>query len=172
IEIPAALSLLAFRDPRAEVIGLDRIPRDQWPNVPLVHLSFQVMVALGTYLAAVGLWAGWLAWRKRDWVTRPWFLRAVALGTPLGFIAVEAGWMVTELGRQPWVIYGVMRTADAVTPMPGLVVPFTAFTLLYCFLAVIVAHLLHHHIVRTPAPAPAPAPAPGSSGGGRPATPS
>src|SRR5438445_791550 len=74
----------------------------------------------------------------------------LALATPLGFIAVETGWMVTELGRQPWVIYGVLKTADAVTPMPGLIVPFLTFTLLYCFLGVIVAWLLYRQILRSP----------------------
>src|SRR2546422_2232983 len=66
----------------------------------------------------------------------------------MGFVAVEAGWMVTELGRQPWVIYGVMKTRDAVTPMPGLIVPFLTFTLLYCFLGVIVGWLLYRQILR------------------------
>jgi cytochrome d ubiquinol oxidase subunit I len=68
----------------------------------------------------------------------------------MGFIAIEAGWTVTEVGRQPWIIYGVLRTADAVTPMPGLVVPFLLFTLLYCFLGVIVAWLLYRQIIRSP----------------------
>jgi len=116
-----------------------------------VHLSFQVMVGIGTYLALVALWAGWLTWRGADLAHARWLLRAVALATPMGFIAVEAGWMVTELGRQPWVIYGVLRTADAVTPMPGLIVPFLTFTLLYGFLAVIVVWLLYRQIVRSPA---------------------
>jgi len=151
IEIPYALSLLAFHDPHAVVLGLDSVPRDEWPNVPLVHLSFDVMVALGTYMALVGLWAAWLALRKRDLTTRRRFLRAVAIAAPCGFIAIEAGWMVTELGRQPWVIFGVLKTADAVTPMPGLIVPFTAITLLYCGLAVIVGSLLYRQIVRSPA---------------------
>src|SRR3989454_9726617 len=109
------------------------------------------MVALGTYLALVGLWAGWRAWRGADLAHDRWLLRAIALATPMGFIAVEAGWMVTELGRQPWIIYGVLRTADAVTPMPGLIVPFLTFTLLYGFLAVIVVWLLYRQIVRSPA---------------------
>jgi cytochrome d ubiquinol oxidase subunit I len=148
IEIPRALSLLAFHDPHAVVQGLDRVPRDEWPNVTLVHVSFDVMVALGMYLALVGLWAGWLALRKRDVAAHRPFLRAVAIATPCGFIAVEAGWMVTELGRQPWVIYGVLKTADAVTPMPGLIVPFTTITLVYCALAVIVTRLLYRHIVQ------------------------
>ena len=151
IEIPRGLSLLAFHDPGAEVKGLDAVPRNEWPNVAAVHLSFQVMVGIGTYLALVALWAGWLAWRRADLAHARWLLRAIALATPMGFIAVEAGWMVTELGRQPWIIYGVLRTADAVTPMPGLIVPFLTFTLLYGFLAVIVVWLLYRQIVRSPA---------------------
>jgi len=150
IKIPYALSLLAFHDPRAVVQGLDAVPRSEWPNVPLVHVSFDVMVVLGTYIAVVGLWAGWLAWRKRDFTTRRRFLWALAIAAPCGFLALEAGWMVTELGRQPWVIFGVLKTADAVTPMPGLIVPFTAITLLYCALGVIVVRLLSRQIVRSP----------------------
>jgi cytochrome d ubiquinol oxidase subunit I len=150
IEIPYALSLLAFHDPHAVVKGLDAAPLEDWPNVPAVHLSFQLMVALGTYLALVSLWVGWLAWRRRDLAHNRWLMRAIALAAPFGFIAVEAGWMVTELGRQPWVVYGVLRTADAVTPMPGLIVPFLAFTLLYCFLGVIVVWLLYRQILRSP----------------------
>ncbi|MGH7606050.1 MAG: cytochrome ubiquinol oxidase subunit I, partial [Gemmatimonadales bacterium] len=149
IQVPYGLSLLAFHDPHATVQGLDAVPRDEWPNVPLVYLSFRVMVAIGIYLALVGLWAGWLALRGRDFGLQRRFLKAVAIATPLGFIATEAGWMTTELGRQPWVIFGVLKTADAVTPMPGLVVPFTLFTLLYCALGAIVAWLLYHQIVKT-----------------------
>jgi cytochrome bd ubiquinol oxidase subunit I len=108
------------------------------------------MVALGTYLALVSLWAGWVALRRRDITANRRLLRAIALGAPMGFIAVEAGWTVTEVGRQPWIIYGVLRTADAVTPMPGLIVPFLLFTLLYCFLGVIVAWLLYRQILRSP----------------------
>src|SRR2546430_1478005 len=84
-----------------------------------------------------------------DLSARRGLMGAVALATPVGFIAVEAGWMVTELGRQPWVIHGVLRTRDAVTPMPGLVVPFVTFTLLYCFLGVIVCWLLYRQILRS-----------------------
>jgi len=151
IKIPYALSLLAFHDPHATVQGLDAAPRDQWPNVPLVHLSFDLMVVLGSYMAFVGVWAGWLALRRRDVATQRRFLGALAIAAPCGFIAIQAGWMVTELGRQPWVIFGVLRTADAVTPMPGLIVPFTAITLLYCGLAAIVGVVLYRQIIRSPA---------------------
>ena len=151
VRVPYALSLLAFHDPQAVVRGLDQVSESEWPNVRAVHFSFDVMVAAGTYLALVALWTGWVAWRKRDLAQNRWLMRAVALATPLGFVAVEAGWMVTELGRQPWVIYGVLKTTDAVTPMPGLVVPFVTFTLLYCFLGAIVVWLLYRHILRSPA---------------------
>jgi cytochrome d ubiquinol oxidase subunit I len=156
LRIPHGLSLLAFHDADAEVTGLDAIPRDEWPNVQAVHWSFQLMVALGTYMAVVSLWVAWVTWGRgkreegRALADNRWLLRALVLVTPMGFLATEAGWMTTELGRQPWVIYGVLRTRDAVTPMPGLVVPFVTFTLLYCFLGAIVAWLLYRQIVRSP----------------------
>jgi cytochrome bd ubiquinol oxidase subunit I len=150
IRIPYGLSLLAFHDPHAVVKGLNDFPRQNWPNVLIVHIAFQIMVALGTYLALVSLWVGWVALRRRDITANRLLLRAIALGAPMGFIAIEAGWTVTEVGRQPWIIYGVLRTADAVTPMPGLIVPFLLFTLLYCFLGAIVAWLLYRQILRSP----------------------
>jgi len=150
IPVPHALSLLAFHDPDALVKGLDTVPEDEWPNVRAVHLAFDLMVALGSYLALVALWTAWLAWRRTDLAHHRGLMRAIALATPCGFVAVEAGWVVTELGRQPWVIYGVMKTRDAVTPMPGLVVPFVTFTLLYCFLGSMVVWLLYRQIVRSP----------------------
>jgi cytochrome bd ubiquinol oxidase subunit I len=150
IKIPYGLSLLAFHDPHAVVRGLHDFPREDWPNVPIVHTAFQVMVALGTYLALVSLWVFWTWLRRKDVTGSRWRLRAIALGAPMGFLAIDAGWTVTEVGRQPWIIQGVLRTADAVTPMPGLVVPFLLFTLLYCFLGVIVAWLLYRQIIRSP----------------------
>jgi cytochrome d ubiquinol oxidase subunit I len=153
IKIPRALSLLAFHDPDAEVKGLEAFPRDEWPSVPIVHIAFQVMVALGTIMALVSAWALWRWWRGRsiDAVADDrHVLRALALIAPMGFLAIEAGWTVTEVGRQPWIVYGVLRTADAVTPMPGLVVPFLIFTLLYVLLGAIVVYLLRQQISRAP----------------------
>jgi cytochrome d ubiquinol oxidase subunit I len=150
IKIPYGLSLLAFHDPHAIVRGLNDFPREDWPNVAIVHTAFQVMVGLGTYMALVSLWIGWTRLRRRNVATSRWLLRAIALGAPMGFLAIEAGWTVTEVGRQPWIIQGVLRTADAVTPMPGLIVPFLLFTLLYCFLGVIVVWLLYRQIIRSP----------------------
>jgi cytochrome d ubiquinol oxidase subunit I len=150
IRIPGGLSFLAFGDPDEEVKGLEEFPRDQWPDVRIVHIAFQIMVALGTYLALLSLWIIWSAWRRHDLGSDRRLLAAIALAAPMGFIAIEAGWTVTEVGRQPWIIYGVLRTADAVTPMPGLVYPFLVFTVLYCFLGVIVGWLLYRQILRSP----------------------
>ena len=151
IELPDMLSVMAYRDPHAYVRGLDSLPRSDWPSPMIaIHLAFQVMVAAGSAMAAVALWACWLLWRRRTIFDSDWFLRTLVAAAPLGVIAVEAGWTVTEVGRQPWIIYHVMRTAEAVTPMPGLVVPFLLFTILYLFLAVTVAYLLWRQIIRSP----------------------
>lgn len=139
IEIPRGLSLLAFHDPNAEVRGLRDFPRGLWPPILPVHFSFQIMVGLGTLMALVALWSLIVIVRRRDIVQRRRLLRAIAIVGPFGFIATEAGWTVTEVGRQPWVVSGLVRTADAVTPMPGLIVPMVIFTLLYIGLSVIVA---------------------------------
>jgi cytochrome d ubiquinol oxidase subunit I len=150
IEIPYGLSLLAFHDPQATVNGLQAFPRDQWPPVKIVHIAFQIMVAAGFLMMGIALWGMWLLWQRRTFSDSRWFLRAVTAATPLGFIAIEAGWIVTEVGRQPWIIYGVMRTAEAVTPMPGLVIPFVTFTLLYLFLATVVLWLLRNQVRESP----------------------
>jgi cytochrome d ubiquinol oxidase subunit I len=149
IEIPYGLSLLAFHDPHATVKGLEEFPREHWPPVALVHIAFQVMVAAGTAMMFVALWGAWLRWRKRSLLGSRWFLWTVVLASPLGFIAIETGWTVTEVGRQPWIIYGIVKTAEAVTPMPGLQIPFITFTLLYVFLAVIVVWLLFRQVRET-----------------------
>jgi cytochrome d ubiquinol oxidase subunit I len=142
------LSFLAHGDPAAAVTGLDDIPRANWPPVAAVHLAFQVMVAIGGWLAVLALWAAALWWRGRLFHSRL-FLRAMVLSTPLGFVALEAGWMVTELGRQPWIIQGVMRTSEAVTPMPGLGVPFVLFTLIYLALGSVVIVLIRRTVRET-----------------------
>jgi cytochrome d ubiquinol oxidase subunit I len=152
IRIPGGLSLLAFHDLNARVTGLEEFPRKDWPNVAIVHTAFQLMVGLGSLLALLALWVGFLAIRRRDLSANVWLLRALALAAPVGFICIEAGWTVTEVGRQPWVVYGILRTADAVTPMPGLIVPFLGFSLLYCFLGIIVVWLLYRQIIRSPRP--------------------
>ncbi|HET9597830.1 MAG TPA: cytochrome ubiquinol oxidase subunit I [Anaeromyxobacteraceae bacterium] len=146
LEIPKGLSLLAFHDPDAEVKGLLDFPRDVWPDPLKVHLAFQAMVGLGSLIALVAVAGALLAWRARGVPTSRRFLWAVVLAGPCGFLALEAGWMVTELGRQPFTIWGVMRTADAVTPVQGLAWPFGLFTALYVVLAAFVVVLLGRQI--------------------------
>jgi cytochrome bd ubiquinol oxidase subunit I len=150
IEIPAGLSVLSFHDPNAVVQGLNDFPRELWPNVTIVHLAFQVMVGLGMLMMLAALWGLFVWQRKRALPDGKWFLRSLVALAPAGMIAIEAGWVVTEVGRQPWIIQGVMKTAEAVTPMPGLVVPFVAFTLLYIFLSVIVVWLLIRQVAKSP----------------------
>jgi cytochrome d ubiquinol oxidase subunit I len=137
VRIPYALSVLAFGDPDAEVKGLDQVPRDEWPPTLVCHLAFQLMVGAGTALAALALLALWLRWRRPAALLAPWFLRLLVLATPLGFLAVEAGWTVTEVGRQPFIIYGIMRTRDALTPMPGIVYSLTGTLIVYAVLTAI-----------------------------------
>lgn len=146
LKIPGMLSFLAHGDFNAEVKGLDTIKPEDQPPVAITHYAFQVMVALGSLLALIGLLYLIAVFKKRSWLNAKWLLRLFVLSVPLGYIAIEAGWIVTEVGRQPWIINGVMRTKDAVTPMPGIVYSFYLFTAVYISLAVIVTFLLHRQI--------------------------
>ncbi|MCW9706380.1 cytochrome ubiquinol oxidase subunit I [Fodinibius salsisoli] len=147
IEIPNMLSFLAHGDFNAEVIGLDQFPRDEWPPVLITHIAFQIMVGAGFVMMAVGMVYLYLYWKRREVLFQRWFLWIVGLCMPLGFIAVEAGWTVTEVGRQPWIIYGIMKTKDAVSSMPGLQYPFYLFTALYLLLTAILIWLMRRQII-------------------------
>jgi cytochrome bd ubiquinol oxidase subunit I len=156
IEIPHGLSLLAYHELDAEVRGLDAFPRRDWPSSPIVHVAFQVMVACGSALAALALWWTGAWWRRRRHHDGPGTIpRALLIGTVvcggLGFVAIEAGWTVTEVGRQPWTVYGVIRTAAAVTPVTGLGVSLAAVALVYLGLGAIVAVLLFRLFTSTEA---------------------
>ena len=146
LEIPYVMSLLAFSDPNAEIRGLKEWPRDERPPVLVTHLAFQVMVGIGTALAGLAALVFLLWWRRGQVPDDPRLLKVLVMVAPLGVVAIEAGWTVTEVGRQPWVIRGILRTADAVTPMPHLVVPFLAFTALYGVLGLVAAALLKRHV--------------------------
>ncbi|MFT3925323.1 MAG: cytochrome ubiquinol oxidase subunit I [Myxococcales bacterium] len=148
VEVPYALSVLAFGDPEAEVRGLTSFPPDLRPPTLICHLAFQIMVGAGSVLAMLGLVYAYFR-RKRLHEQLPrWFLRSLALCTPLGFLAVEAGWTVTEVGRQPFIIYGVMRTKDAVSPMPGLIWPLVMSLVVYAVLVTVVT-AISVRLVRT-----------------------
>lgn len=149
LTIPYGLSVLLHHDPQAVVQGLDTIPDSDWPPVSIVHIAFQLMVAAGLIMSFLALWSGWRWWKGRSFSDNPRLLRALILTAPLGFIAVEAGWVVTEVGRQPWIIYGIMRTSEAVTPMPNLWLPMSLFGVLYLILTGVVIWSLGRHVAAT-----------------------
>lgn len=149
IEIPGMLSYLAHGDFKSEVKGLDQIPPDEHPPVSIVHYAFQVMVGIGTLLVVLAV-LFLIFLRGNRWLDRKWLLRTFAFSTPLGFLAVEAGWTVTEVGRQPWIIQGIMRTQDAVTPMPGIAWSLYIFAAVYISLTAMVIFLLSRQIKMVP----------------------
>jgi cytochrome d ubiquinol oxidase subunit I len=153
IEIPKLLSLLAFHDPNAVVEGLDSVPEEDRPPVGIVKLSFRVMVAIGMALAAVGAWFVWAWWRHGRLPASPWFHRSVVAAGPLSVVALIAGWVTTEVGRQPWVVYEVMRTEEAVTGAGGIPVGFAALALVYAGL-IAVAIVMLRRLGRQPFHAP------------------
>ncbi len=150
IEIPGALSFLAHGDFKAEVKGLDQIPADEHPPVAITHYAFQVMAGLGTLMMLIAAIYFFILWRKKTVLTSSWLLKLFVFATPLGYIALEAGWVVTEVGRQPWIINGIMRTKDAVTPMPGIAWSFYLFSAIYLSLSIIVIFLLYRQIKMVP----------------------
>lgn len=150
IKIPGMLSFMTYDDFNAEVTGLDRIPQKDQPPVAITHYAFQIMVGLGMLMLALALFYFFALIRRKKWFTAPWFLKLFVAAIPLGFIALEAGWTVTEVGRQPWIIQGVMRTADAVTPMPGIRYSFYLFTAVYLSLSLVVIFMLYRQIKMVP----------------------
>jgi len=150
IEIPGALSFLAHGDFKAEVKGLDQIPENEHPPVAITHYAFQIMVGIGTLLLLVSLTYFFTLFKKKPLTEKRWLLKLFVVAIPLGYIALEAGWVVTEVGRQPWIIYGIMRTKDAVTPMPGIAYSFYIFSAIYVSLSIIVTFLLYRQIKMVP----------------------
>jgi cytochrome bd ubiquinol oxidase subunit I len=133
--IPGFDSFLVGWSTDTQVVGLDTVPpQDRPPANTMLHWAFDTMVGICTMLIALGLWLGWAWWRKRDIPQSKWFLRAVAVSGVASVVALECGWIVTEVGRQPWVVYNVMRTEDAVTKADGVWITFTAIVVLYAAL--------------------------------------
>jgi cytochrome d ubiquinol oxidase subunit I len=137
LEIPRLLSLLAFHDPDHVVVGLDSVPLEDRPPVNIVRFSFQIMVAIGTGFLLLAAWLAWSWRRKHDHPASAWFLRAAVVAGPAAVVALEAGWIVTEVGRQPWIVYETMRVSEAVNPADGL--RFGYFGLLVVYSALTVA---------------------------------
>ncbi len=142
IEIPGLLSLLAHRDPGSLVEGLDAFPKDTVPDPRLVHPFFDLMVGSFFIMLAAAAWFWWVRLRHRDAPLEKWLLRALLCASPFGMIALESGWLVTEFGRQPWLIQGYMRVAEGVTPNSGIGLVFMTFLALYVVLSVGLLRLL------------------------------
>ncbi len=132
VEVPKLGSLILAHDPDARITGLDAWPREDWPNVPLVFWCFRIMVGIGLLMVAVGVWSGLARLRGRLYASRPLHRVAVGMG-PAGFLAVLAGWIVTEAGRQPYTVYGLLRTADSVSAVdaPAVGASLAAFVVVY-----------------------------------------
>jgi cytochrome bd ubiquinol oxidase subunit I len=152
IEVPKMLSILAYHDPNATVQGLEIVPPRDRPPVTVVRVAFQTMVGIGSGLAALGVWFFVTWWRRRRLPRSVWFYRAVMAAGPLAFVALIAGWITTEVGRQPWIVYKVMRTEQAVTSAKGLAVGYVFLLLVYIGLGAAVYWLLRR-LTRRPASA-------------------
>ena len=152
IEIPHGESLLARGDLNSTIKGLDAFAPQDRPNASIVHSSFDGMVSSGFFILFVAMLFWFLYWRKKRTVPENrWLLWGIVLSGPLSFLAIELGWMVTEIGRQPWVISGFLRTKDAVTTAPGLNISFLVFSCIYVLLAAALISLLLS-VARSPLP--------------------
>ncbi|HEU0130623.1 MAG TPA: cytochrome ubiquinol oxidase subunit I [Mycobacteriales bacterium] len=142
VEIPKGLSLLAKHDPDAEVIGLDSVPPEDRPPALPVRIAFQLMVAVGTGLVGLAAWLALAWWRRRDLPRSRLFMLAAAAAGPGAVVALESGWVVTEVGRQPWIVYGLVRTADAVTDAPNIRLGYYALLVVYTAMTVATVYVL------------------------------
>jgi len=142
VPIPHLLSLLATHSYDGTVRGLDSFPPADLPPVNVVRVSFQLMVGIGTLLAALGIVLLWVRVRRRRLPESRWFYRALVAAGPLSLVALVAGWVTTEVGRQPWVVYGVMRTSQAVTGASGVPVGLATLAAVYAALALAVVWIL------------------------------
>jgi cytochrome bd ubiquinol oxidase subunit I len=149
IPVPKGLSLLAFHDPDAEVQGLDAVPADDRPPVNVVRIAFQLMVGIGTFLAALSAWYLFVRVRRRRMPAGRWFYRLLVVAGPASVVALIGGWVTTEVGRQPWVVYRVMRTTEAVTAAPGIPVGYATLAAFYVCLIAAVAWILRR-LARAP----------------------
>ena len=149
VTIPKMLSVLAFHDPDATVQGLNAVPAEDRPPVGWVRNCFQLMVGIGTFLALLGLWFLWTRWRHGSLPRTPWFYRLVVVAGPASLVALISGWIVTEVGRQPWIVYELMRVEEAVTGAEGIPVGYATLVVVYLGLFSVALYMLRR-LARTP----------------------
>ncbi len=146
VKIPGLLSFLVNDSIDSEVKGLNDFPKEYWPPVAVVHYAFQTMILFGMLMMGIAIIYLIATFKKKNWLTQNWLYKLFMVATPFGYIALEAGWTVTEVGRQPWIIYGIMKTKDAVTPMPGIQYSFYFFTAIFISLFIILVFLMNRQI--------------------------
>ncbi|WP_353166877.1 cytochrome ubiquinol oxidase subunit I [Empedobacter brevis] len=146
VKVPGVLSFLVHSDFKTPVKGLEEFPKDEWPPVAIVHYAFQIMITFGMLMMGIAIIYLIAHFFKKEWRTKRWFYKLFMVATPFGYIALEAGWTVTEVGRQPWIIYGIMRTVDSITPMPGIQYSFYIFTFVFITLSIILVFLMNRQI--------------------------
>jgi cytochrome d ubiquinol oxidase subunit I len=149
IPLPRLLSLLSFHDPSARVEGLEEVPADERPPVNVVRIAFQTMVGIGFVLAGISAFYVFVWLRRKRLPRSTWFYRAVVAAGPLSVVALIAGWVTTEVGRQPWVVYGHMRTEEAVTGASGVPVGYASLVLVYAGLLAAIIWILRR-LARAP----------------------
>jgi cytochrome d ubiquinol oxidase subunit I len=159
VEVPGALSVLLHGRRDAVVTGLDAVPPGDRPPVAITHYSFDLMVLIGVGLLVLAAWALWRWRRPGDFFAGRWFLRAIAVSGPATVVALIAGWIVTEVGRQPWIVHLRLRTADAVSAQPGLFWYFYATLAVYAVLSVSLVTILRR-LARAPRATAEPEPEP------------
>ena len=152
IHIPNGLSLLTHLSPNAYIPGVDVVPADQRPPVNIVHLAFDTMVGIGVPLLALGAWLAWSWWRRRDVPVSAWFLRAVAVSGVVAVVAMESGWITTEVGRQPWIVYGLLRVDQAVNPAAGIGWGPPVLLLVYAVLTAAIVYVVRYMVRSRPVP--------------------
>jgi cytochrome bd ubiquinol oxidase subunit I len=150
LTIPNLLSVLSFHDPNATVQGLNEVPEEDRPPVGWVRNCFQLMVGIGTFLALLGLWFLWARWRHGALPRTPWFYRLVVVAGPASLVALISGWIVTEVGRQPWIVYDLMRVEEAVTGAEGIPIGYATLVVVYLGLFTIALYMLRRLARRPP----------------------
>jgi cytochrome d ubiquinol oxidase subunit I len=152
LKIPDGLSILLHLNANGQVTGLDAVPSTDRPPVAIVHLAFDTMVGIGFALLALGAWLAWSWWRHRDLPRSRWFARAVAISGIAAVVAMEAGWITTEVGRQPWIVYHLLRVNDAANPAPGLANAAWPVITVYALLTVATVYVLRRMVRSRPVP--------------------
>jgi cytochrome d ubiquinol oxidase subunit I len=172
IEIPKMGSVILKHSMNAPMAGLDTVPRENWPPVPITFWSFRIMVGMGLLMFALGLFSLWARWRGTLYQSRLLHLFAIAMG-PAGFVAVVAGWVTTETGRQPFTVYGLLRTADSASPLAAPAVGSSLLAFVIVYFAVYAAGITYllRLMAKTPHPGESglPGDAPSRAGGITPA---